>query len=160
MNRVLKAGLVVAVLLLLASLLAPSSGYQFHNQILKADGGSLIVSADRITVSGLVEPRVVDGKSMVIQKISEMHAENLRIKQVSAQGVLKVNAAEARGSGIVQKVNVDSLENYGLGYLFKLLVSRKETLKMKNVIIKDMKLPVTYMYNRSVTLYGLEVSFR
>lgn len=149
---------VAATLGACASAIASSSlsGYTLHDVVMEADGGSLTISADQITLSGQLIP--VTHENIVIQEISEMHAVNLRIRKVYAGGVIEIRGARASGYGIVQKVDVDKLENVGIGSFLKLLVKENRSLQVKNLIVKKLELPATYISNQSITIYGMETS--
>ena len=151
--------LLVALLGACASLVtATKGGFQFRNMTMEADNGSLVIFADQIIVSGQIIPAVVDNKNMVIQEISEMHAINLRTIKVGPEGVLEIKAAEGSGTSIIVKIDVDALENVGMGSFLKLLAENNITLTLRNLIVKNLELPVAYVSNQTITLYGMEVS--
>lgn len=142
------------------SLIASSSGFQSHDVLLEADNGSLKVFVSQVTISGEIMPIRVNNKNMIRQKISEMHAINLRIEKDDAWGSLEIKASEAEGAGITLWVDVEDLENEGFGYFFRLLIEENKTIFLKNSILKNVELPVENVFSQTVTLYGMELSIR
>ena len=151
---------VAAILGACASAIASSSlsGYTLYDVVMEAGGGSLTVSADQITLSGQLMPVTIDRGKIMIQEISEMHAVNLRILKVNAGRVIDIRGTRASGYGIVQKVDVDKLENVGIGFFLKSLVRENRSLRVKNQIVKNLELPVEHISVQSITIYGLETS--
>ena len=151
---------VAAILGACVSAIASSSlsGYTLYDVVMEADGGSITISADQITLSVQLIPVTIDHKNIVIQEISKMQAVNLRVRKVDADRVIETRAARASGYGIVQKVDVDKLEDVGVGFFLKLLVAENRSLQVKNQIVKNLELQAEYISTHSITIYGLETS--
>lgn len=151
---------LVAILGVCASLVASSdlSGYQLNDVVMEVGEGSLTISADKITLSGELVPATINGENIVVQEIHEMRVFNLRIQKVCANKIIEITGSKANGNGIVIRIEADGLENVGIDYFLKMLVEKNQSIHMEDLIIKDLELSPRSISNRSMTIYGMEVS--
>ena len=160
---------LIAMLGAIASSMASVGGYSFDDQILEMGTGTLTIWADKIIISGGIEitPTKYDDLNVVVQRISEIRAINLRVKgtggtkvagKIYAEGPFEIRAAEAVGKNVILIVDVDMLENEGPGIVLKRLVEKNVVMnEHATLILENLELPLVYTFNQTITLYGLEV---